>query len=124
MKTFTAYWLDSAALPPEAREHAARTRSPCSSSSATRTAHLPVQQALKAIERPRYAIHWVTSEEAAHAALDEHPHDAFLVDADTGGLQLAKQILVHTPHAPVLLLDDAPTATPTSRPPRPASPST
>jgi diguanylate cyclase (GGDEF)-like protein/PAS domain S-box-containing protein len=70
--------------------------------------HLPVQQALKAIERPRYTIHWVTSEEAAHAALDEHPHDAFLVDADTGGLQLAKRILVHTPHAPVLLLDDAP----------------
>src|SRR6185295_4989552 len=70
--------------------------------------HLPIQQALKAIERPLYTIHWVTSEDAARAALDEHPHDAFLVDADTGGLQLAKQILAHTPHAPVLLLDDAP----------------
>ena len=70
--------------------------------------HLPVQEALKAIERPRYTIHWVTSEEAAHAALDEHPHDAFLVDAATGGLQLAQRILAHTPHAPVLLLDDAP----------------
>jgi diguanylate cyclase (GGDEF)-like protein/PAS domain S-box-containing protein len=70
--------------------------------------HLPVQQALKAIERPRYTIHWVTSATAAIAALDEHPHDAFLVDADTGGLDLAKQILAHTPHAPVLLLDDAP----------------
>ncbi len=70
--------------------------------------HVPVQQALKAIEHPRYTIHWVTSEDAARAALDEHPHDAFLVDADTGGLELAKQILVHTPHAPVLLLDDAP----------------
>ena len=70
--------------------------------------HRPVQQALKAIERPRYLIHWVTSPEAAAAALDEHPHDAFLVDCDSGGLELAKQILAHTPHAPVLLLDDAP----------------
>jgi len=70
--------------------------------------HKPVREALKAIGRPRYEIHWVTSEEAAHAALDEHPHDVFLVDADTGGLDLAKEILAHTPHAPVLLLDDAP----------------
>ena len=44
--------------------------------------------------------------DAARAALDEHPHDAFLVDCDTGGLELAREILAHTPHAPVLLLDD------------------
>jgi diguanylate cyclase (GGDEF)-like protein/PAS domain S-box-containing protein len=71
-------------------------------------AHLPVQQVLKAIERPRYEIHWVTTTEAALAALDEHPHDAFLIDCQLGGLQLAQQILAHTPHAPVLLLDDTP----------------
>ena len=64
-------------------------------------AHAPVQQALKAIERPRYEIHWVTSTEAALAALDEHPHDAFLIDCELGGLELARQILAHTPHAPV-----------------------
>jgi PAS domain S-box-containing protein len=68
--------------------------------------HRPVQQALAAIERPRYEIHWVTSAAAARAALDEHPHDVFLVGADTGGLELAQEIRAHTPHAPVLLLDD------------------
>jgi diguanylate cyclase (GGDEF)-like protein/PAS domain S-box-containing protein len=72
------------------------------------TKHRPVQRALKAIERPHYVIHWVTSADAARAALDEHPHDAFLVDTRTGGLELATEILAHTPHAPVLLLDDAP----------------
>jgi diguanylate cyclase (GGDEF)-like protein/PAS domain S-box-containing protein len=72
------------------------------------TAHLPVQQALKAIECPRYAIHWVTSPQAALAALEEHPHDAFLIDCDLGGLELAREILARHPDAPVLLLDDAP----------------
>jgi diguanylate cyclase (GGDEF)-like protein/PAS domain S-box-containing protein len=71
-------------------------------------AHAPVQQALKAIERPRYEIHWVTSTEAAIAALDEHPHDAFLIDCALGGLDLAREILTQQPDAPVLLLDDAP----------------
>ena len=71
-------------------------------------AHAPVQQALNAIERPRYEIHWVTGAEAAMAALDEHPHDAFLIDCELGGLKLAQRILAHTPHAPVVLLDDAP----------------
>jgi diguanylate cyclase (GGDEF)-like protein/PAS domain S-box-containing protein len=66
----------------------------------------PVQEVLNAIERPRYAIHWVTSAQAARAALDEHPHDAFLVARDTGGLEFARAILAHTPYAPVLLLDD------------------
>jgi len=68
--------------------------------------HEPVRQALNAIERPRYVIHWVTTEEAARAALDEHPHDAFLVDTNLGGLELARVILCHAPHAPVILLDD------------------
>jgi diguanylate cyclase (GGDEF)-like protein/PAS domain S-box-containing protein len=71
-------------------------------------AHAPVQQALKAIERPRYEIHWVTSTQAALAALEEHPHDAFLIDNDIGGLALATQILERLPHAPVILLDDTP----------------
>jgi len=70
-------------------------------------AHAPVRETLNRIERPRCEIHWVTSPEAARAALDEHPHDAFLVDRALGGLELATQILAHTPHAPVLLLDDA-----------------
>jgi diguanylate cyclase (GGDEF)-like protein/PAS domain S-box-containing protein len=68
--------------------------------------HRPVQQTLAAIARPRYEIHWVTSVEAARAAVVEHPHDVFLVDCRTGGLPLAQEILAQTPHAPVLLLDD------------------
>lgn len=70
--------------------------------------HAPVHAALTKIERPRYRIHLVTTEEAAKAALDEHPHDAFLIDAQTGGLPLAREIIAHTPHAPVLLYDSAP----------------
>ena len=72
------------------------------------TAHAPVRATLKAIEHPRYEIHWVTTVEAARAALDEHPHDAFLVDCGLGGLPLGIEILEHTPHAPVILLDDSP----------------
>ena len=70
--------------------------------------HAPVREALNRIERPRCEIHWVKTPEAARAALDEHPHDAFLVDCDTGGLELATHILAHSPHAHVLLLDDDP----------------
>jgi diguanylate cyclase (GGDEF)-like protein/PAS domain S-box-containing protein len=70
--------------------------------------HLPVQRALRAIARPRYEIHWVTGTEAAVAALEEHPHDAFLIDCELGGLDLAKEILARHPNAPVLLLDDVP----------------
>jgi diguanylate cyclase (GGDEF)-like protein/PAS domain S-box-containing protein len=71
-------------------------------------AHAPVRETLNRIERPRCEIHWVTTAEAARAALDEHPHDAFLVAAELGGLELATEILAHSPHAPVLLLDDEP----------------
>jgi diguanylate cyclase (GGDEF)-like protein/PAS domain S-box-containing protein len=71
-------------------------------------AHVPVRETLARIEHPRCEIHWVTTSEAAKAALDEHHHDAFLVDCALGGLELAEHILAHTPHAPVLLLDDAP----------------
>src|SRR5918997_2708425 len=71
-------------------------------------AHAPVRETLARIERPRCEVHWVTSASTALAALDEHPHDAFLVDCSVGGLELAKKILAHTPHAPVILLDDAP----------------
>ena len=67
-----------------------------------------MREALARIEHPRCEVHWVTTAEAARAALDEHPHDAFLVDCRLGGLELATQILAHTPHAPVLLLDDEP----------------
>ncbi len=68
---------------------------------ATPERHAPIRDALKAIDRPRYDIHWVTSAAAARAALDEHPHDVFLIEED---LDLARAILAHTPHAPVLLL--------------------
>ena len=57
--------------------------------------YAPVRATLARIERPRYEIHWVTSATAARAALDEHPHDAFLVDCGSGGLELATEILAH-----------------------------
>jgi diguanylate cyclase (GGDEF)-like protein/PAS domain S-box-containing protein len=75
-------------------------------------AHAPLRAALKAIHGTRYEVHWVTTPDAARAALDEHPHDAFLIDQHLGdvahdGLEVARAILAHTPHAPVILLDDA-----------------
>jgi diguanylate cyclase (GGDEF)-like protein/PAS domain S-box-containing protein len=71
--------------------------------------HAPVRAALK----DAYELHWVTTPEAALAALEEHPHEAFIVACDlqnptTTGLDVAREILAHTPHAPVLLLDCAP----------------
>jgi diguanylate cyclase (GGDEF)-like protein/PAS domain S-box-containing protein len=78
---------------------------------ADEAAHAPVRAALKAIEGTRYEVHWVTTPRAALAALDEHPHDAYLVDRDLqdpghSGLDVARDILAHSPHAPVILLDD------------------
>ncbi len=78
---------------------------------ADEAAHAPVRAALKGIEGTRYEIHWVTTPRAALAALEEHPHDAFLVDRDLrepgqSGLDVARDILAHTPYAPVILLDD------------------
>jgi diguanylate cyclase (GGDEF)-like protein/PAS domain S-box-containing protein len=78
---------------------------------ADETAHAPVRAALKAIEGTEYEIHWVTTPRAALASLDEHPHDAFLVDRELhdpghSGLDVARDILAHSPHAPVILLDD------------------
>ena len=79
---------------------------------AEESAHAPVRAALKAIDGTRYEVHWVTTARAALAALEEHPHDAFLVDRDLhdpscSGLDIARRILERTPHAPVILLDDA-----------------
>ncbi|MGH2947006.1 MAG: putative bifunctional diguanylate cyclase/phosphodiesterase [Solirubrobacteraceae bacterium] len=78
----------------------------------TEERHAPIREALRGIARPKYEIHWVTTPEAALAALDEHPHDAFLVDHDlqttTTGLEIAERILEHAPHAPVVLLDAEP----------------
>jgi diguanylate cyclase (GGDEF)-like protein/PAS domain S-box-containing protein len=78
---------------------------------ADEAAHAPVRAALKAIEGTEYEIHWVTTARAAIAALDEHPHDAFLIDRELhdpghNGLDVARDVLTHTPHAPVVLLDD------------------
>ena len=78
---------------------------------ADEAAHAPVRAALKTIEGTAYEIHWVTTPRAALAALEEHPHDAFLVDRDLqdpghSGLDVARDILAHSPHAPVILLDD------------------
>jgi len=79
---------------------------------ADEAAHAPVRAALKAIDGADYEVHWVTTPRAAIAALDEHPHDAFLVDrelhdAGHSGLDVARDILAHTQYAPVILLDDA-----------------
>ena len=49
---------------------------------ADEAAHAPVRAALKAIEGTVYEVHWVTTARAALAALDEHPHDAFLIDRE------------------------------------------
>ena len=73
-------------------------------------AHAPVRAALKLIEGTEYDVHWVTTAQAAIAALEEHPHDAFLIDQEIhdpqhSGLDLAREILAHSPHAPVILLD-------------------
>ena len=78
---------------------------------ADEAAHAPVRAALKGIEGTEYEIHWVTTPRAALAALEEHPHDAFLVDRELhepghNGLDVAADILAHSPHAPVILLDD------------------
>jgi diguanylate cyclase (GGDEF)-like protein/PAS domain S-box-containing protein len=66
---------------------------------ATEDRHERVAEAL----RPRYELHRVTGEEALKAALDEHPHDAYVVD----DLRNATTILAHEPHAPVVLLDES-----------------
>jgi len=73
---------------------------------ATEAAHAPVRDAL----RDRYELHWATTPAAALAAVEEHAHDAFVVDMDldhehTTGLELARAILERVPHSPVLLLD-------------------
>jgi DNA-binding response OmpR family regulator len=78
---------------------------------ADEAAHAPLRAALKAIEGTEYEIDWVTTPRAALTALDEHSHDAFLVDRSLGdpghsGLDVARDILAHTPYAPVILLDD------------------
>ena len=78
---------------------------------ATEAAHAPVRAALKAIEGTEYEVHWVTTPGAALAALDEHPHDAFVIDCELGdpthpGIDVARDVLAHSPHAPVILLDD------------------
>ena len=66
---------------------------------ATEAAHAPVREALL----EDYELHWVTTPAAALAAIEEHGHDAFVVDRD---LELARAILVRIPHSAVLLLDD------------------
>src|SRR5262245_62060881 len=73
---------------------------------ADESAPAPVREALWTV----YELHWVTSAAAALAALEEHPHDAFLLDAAIGedaGLDVAREILAVHPHAPVILLDTA-----------------
>ena len=63
---------------------------------ADEAAHAPVRAALKGIEGTEYEIHWVTTPRAALAALEEHPHDAFLVDRELhepghNGLDVARR---------------------------------
>jgi diguanylate cyclase (GGDEF)-like protein/PAS domain S-box-containing protein len=68
--------------------------------------HERLANALRAIEHPVYEIHRALDAAAARAALDEHPHDAFLLDRAADGLALAREILAQDPHAPILLVDD------------------
>ena len=114
MKVFTAYWLETAGP---------------AAGAGGRVSRLPEHLVLLAVAgrrgraragprgaegdrgRPTYEIHWVTTPRAALAALDEHPHDAFLVDRELhepghDGLDVARDILAHSPHAPVIVLDD------------------
>jgi diguanylate cyclase (GGDEF)-like protein/PAS domain S-box-containing protein len=65
--------------------------------------HARIRDALRAIEHPVYEIHRVITESSLRAALDEHPHDAFLVESLAAG----REILSADPHAPVVLVDDA-----------------
>jgi diguanylate cyclase (GGDEF)-like protein/PAS domain S-box-containing protein len=64
--------------------------------------HARIAKALHRIERPAYEIHRVTSSESLLAAIDEHPHDAFLIEH----LHHAVPILAADPHAPIVLLDE------------------
>jgi diguanylate cyclase (GGDEF)-like protein/PAS domain S-box-containing protein len=61
-----------------------------------------IREALHAIGRPAYEIHRLTTEASLHAALEEHPHDAFLVESLAAG----REVLAFDPHAPVVLVDD------------------
>ena len=80
---------------------------------ADEAAHAPVRAALKAIDGT--ALRGPLGHDApraALAALEEHPHDAFLVDRElhdpaTAASTSPATILAQTPHAPVILLDDA-----------------
>jgi diguanylate cyclase (GGDEF)-like protein/PAS domain S-box-containing protein len=64
--------------------------------------HARIRDALHAIECPAYEIHRITTEESLRAAVEEHPHDAFLVESLAAG----REILAFDPHAPVVLVDD------------------
>jgi diguanylate cyclase (GGDEF)-like protein/PAS domain S-box-containing protein len=64
--------------------------------------HDRIAEALQGIERPAYEIHRVTSHASMLAALDDHPHDAFLIEH----LHHAVAILAADPHAAIVLLDE------------------
>jgi diguanylate cyclase (GGDEF)-like protein/PAS domain S-box-containing protein len=66
--------------------------------------HAPTVEALSTVSPPRYELHRVTTHAAVQAAIDEHHHDAFVVDE----LPLAETILDADPHAPVVVLADEP----------------
>jgi diguanylate cyclase (GGDEF)-like protein/PAS domain S-box-containing protein len=63
--------------------------------------HARVSSGLLDVERPSYEVHRVTTLDSARAALDEHPHDAYVVES----LEAAELILAHDAHAPVVLVD-------------------
>jgi diguanylate cyclase (GGDEF)-like protein/PAS domain S-box-containing protein len=68
-------------------------------------AHAPVRALLRELNAE---VHLVSTEEAALGAVQEHSHDAVLVDADMGaettGLAVARALLAAAPHLPLLLL--------------------
>ena len=87
-------------------------------------AHAPVRATLAAIEHPRSRSTVTTRRGGARRARGAPARRRSWSTADARRARPREEILAHTPHAPVIVLDDRPTATPTPRRPRPASPST
>ena len=114
MKVFTAYWLDTAVLPAGTGRRVSRLpeRLVLLAVQADEAAHAPVRAALKAIEGDpttrstgsrRRAPRWPRSRSTRTT-----PSSSTATCASPGhsGLDVARDILAHTPHAPVILLDD------------------
>src|SRR4051812_29606564 len=73
--------------------------------------YAPTRELLRRMPEAHPEIHWVTSPEAAVAALAARAHDVVLLDCDAdrgGATAAARRILRAAPHAPVILMARAP----------------